>query len=43
MEMFLTVFSALFDPSNVLIIIGGTLLGIVFGAVPVCPLQRASP
>lgn len=34
MEMFLTVFSALFDPSNVLIIIGGTLLGIVFGAVP---------
>lgn len=34
MEMILTVFSALFDPSNVLIIIGGTLLGIVFGAVP---------
>ena len=34
MEMLITVFSALLDPMNLLIIIGGTLLGIVFGAVP---------
>lgn len=34
MEMLFTVISAMLDPSNLLVIIGGTILGIVFGAVP---------
>ena len=34
MEMLFTVISAILTPSNLLIILGGTILGIVFGAVP---------
>ncbi|MST55684.1 tripartite tricarboxylate transporter permease [Pyramidobacter sp. SM-530-WT-4B] len=34
MDMLLTVLSALLDPSNLLVIFGGTVIGIIFGAVP---------
>ena len=34
MEMFMTVFSEMLNPANFLIIVGGTILGIIFGAVP---------